>query len=127
MGKLRCECGHVIHDHALGLDYKARLISDKNFDSFFRWLASEIQGYILAVQEDKTNQWMLSNGFSQDYVALRLNHGDVLHDHLYRKFLEQEQDVYECTQCGRLLIEKESNTFLSYSPENLSLNKLFKT
>jgi len=127
MSKLLCECGHLIHDHSLGLDYKARLISDQKFDDFFNWVTNEIQEYVVAAQEGKTDQWMLDKGFGKDYVNLGLDHGNVLHDHLYGEFLEQKKDVYECTQCGRLLVEREENNFLSYSPSNGSFNALFKS
>lgn len=126
MSKLLCECGHVIHDHELGLDYKARLISDQKFEVFFDWITSEIQKYVVAAQEGKTEQWMLNNGFTKGYVDLGLDHGNVLHDYLYREFLDQKKDVYECTQCGRLHVERENNKFLSYLPKNGLFNGLFK-
>lgn len=126
MSWLFCECGHVISDHSLGLDYKAELISDKDFVGFFDLLTDELQGYITAAQAGGAEKWLLSKGFSKDYVSLGLDHGNVLHDYLYAKFLDLKKNVYECVQCGRLHIERENNNFLSFSPENKLFNELFK-
>jgi len=126
MSKLLCECGHVIQDHELGLNYKGGVISDEGFVDFFNWIVNEIQGYVVAVQAGETEKWLLSKGFGKDYVSLGLNHGNVLHDHLHAKFLDMKKDVYECTQCGRLHIERENNNFLSFSPEDKLFNGIFK-
>jgi len=126
MSKLLCECGHIIRDHDPRLDYKGYLISDQNLVDFFNWITNEIQGYIVAVQEGKADQWLLDKGFNKNYINLGLDHGNVLHDHLYGTFLDQKKDAYECTQCGRLHIEKENNNFFSFSPENGVFNALFK-
>jgi hypothetical protein len=126
MSRLLCECGYVIQDHELGLDYKARLISDKDFVAFFDWVTNEIQEYVTAAQAGETEKWLLSKGFGKDYASLGLDHGNILHDYLFAKFLDIKKDVYECAQCGRLHIERENNHFLSFSPKNELFNELFK-
>ncbi|MDR0781236.1 MAG: hypothetical protein LBF16_11160 [Pseudomonadales bacterium] len=126
MSKLLCECGHVIHDHESGLDYKAILISDKDFVGFFDWVIDEIQEYVIAATAGETEKWLLSKGFGKDYVGLGLDHGNVLHDHLHTRFLDIKKDVYECVRCGRLHVEREGNNFLSFFPENKLFNDLFK-
>ncbi|WP_157008340.1 hypothetical protein [Xenophilus azovorans] len=126
MSKLLCECGYVIRDHELGLDYKARLISDKDIVEFFAWIANETQEYVTAVQAGEVKKWLIEKGYGEDYANLGLDHGNILHDHLYGKFLDMKKDVYECLQCGRLHIERKNNTFLSFSPPNKLFNGLFK-
>ena len=127
MSRLLCECGYVIYDHSLRLDYKARLISDQEVDDFFSWITNEIQEYVVAAQEGRTGQWMLDKGFGKRYIDLGLDHGNVLHDYIYAKFLDKQKDVYECMQCGRLHIERENNSFLSFFPKNSLFNALFKS
>jgi hypothetical protein len=126
MSRLRCECGYVIQDHNIGLDYKAEIISDVDIFYFFEWMTSEIQEYVTSVQMGETEKWMLSKGFGKDYVDLCLDHGNVLHDRLHSKFVEIKKDVYECVQCGRLHLERENQNFLSFSPKNKLFNDLFK-
>jgi hypothetical protein len=125
MSKLLCDCGHIIQDHELGLDCKARLISDKDFVGFFDWITKEIQEYVIAAQAEDVERWLLNKGFDKSYVGLHLDHGNILHDYLYGKFLDIKKDVYECEKCGKLHIERQNNNFLSFSPKNKLFNALF--
>ena len=127
MARLGCECGYAIPDHDWALDYKAALISDKDFVDFADWFVNEVQGYVLAVQNGNARQWLLDNGYGEDYANLGLDHGNVMHDHIFlRKFFEIKKDVYECTQCGRLYVEGKNNAFFSYSPKSGSFNGAIK-
>ena len=127
MARLGCECGYVIPDHELGLDYKARLISDKDFVDFADWFVNEVQGYVTAALNGNVRQWLLDNGYGEDYVNLNLDHGNIMHDHiLLRKFFDIKKDVYECTKCGRLYVEGKNNDFFSYSPNSGSFNGAIK-
>jgi len=128
MARLGCECGYVIPDHDYALDYKAFMILDNNFVDFSDWFIEEIQGYITAVQNGGARQWLLDNGYGEDYANLNLDHGNIMHDHiLLRKFFELKKDVYECTQCGRLHVQGKNNAFFSYSPGSGSFNGALKS
>lgn len=119
MSKLACSCGQVIRDHGEPIAYKAALLRSAYSEKFFCWLAEETQSYIAAVQSDTTTQWLLSKGYKNDYVALKLNHGQVLHDHIFSHYIGLTRDVYECEKCGRLQVEtSEDNRFVRYAPES---------
>lgn len=121
MSKLVCNCGHIIVDQADKLPYKASLLKDVTQDDFFDWLVAETQSYVDAVTTGVTRQWILSRGYSAGYADLRLPHGHVLHDHIHARYLKLKKDVYECTSCGRLLVEGESNSFEGYAPDKGSV------
>lgn len=125
MSKLGCPCGNTIRDNTNGLPYKAHLLKDSLCESFWAWLVIELQSYVAAAEQGSVRAWLTSRRYTEDYVSLELDHGNVLHDHLHSKFLEFERSVYECSVCGRLLVESvEDNQFVSYSPDTNKNNEV---
>lgn len=117
MSKISCLCGNTIRDNTDSLPYKARILKDTAYGPFFDWLVSEVQSYVVAVEQGETSDWLVSRGYSSDYIGLQLDHGNVLHDHLHTRLHGLERTAYECTACGRLLIETaEDNRFETYAP-----------
>ncbi|WP_175966428.1 hypothetical protein [Burkholderia sp. BCC0322] len=117
MSKISCICGDTIRDNCDSLPYKARILKDTAYGPFFDWLVSEVQSYVVAAQLGETSDWLVSRGYSSDYIGLQLDHGNVLHDHLHTRLHCLERTAYECTACGRLLIETaEDNRFETYAP-----------
>src|SRR5262245_33561578 len=96
MSKLGCKCGHVIHDQTDHLSYKGYLLPDIYYAAFFDWLVQELQGYVAAAEAGATEQWLRDKGYTPDYVALKLNHGHALQDHIHAQFCTLKRDVYEC-------------------------------
>jgi hypothetical protein len=123
MSKIGCQCGHVISDNMYIVPYKSSLLKDSDKVNFFDWVTGEIQSYVLAVQASTATQWLLDRGYGKDYVDLNLDHGNVLHDHIYSHYLGFNKDVYECEQCGRLHIQTKENLFSVYSPDSMMKNK----
>ncbi|WP_406868402.1 hypothetical protein [Paraburkholderia fungorum] len=118
MSKLGCTCGNTIRDNTDGLPYKASLLKASFCEPFSDWLVSEIQSYVKAAEQGSIRAWLTSRGYSEDYISLQLDHGNVLHDHLHSKLLELTRTVYECSVCGRLHVETfENNTFVAYTPD----------
>lgn len=119
MSKLDCICGYTIRDQADSLPYKASLLRDIDHASFFDWLVEETQGYVEAAQGGSVDSWLLEKGYGADYVALKLPHGHILHDHIRARYLEYQRDVYQCTNCSRVHIESsQPSMFASYSSDD---------
>lgn len=127
MSKLACICGYTIADNSMGLTYKAALLRDKDNEEFFNWLTDEIQSYVLSAQEGKVREWIIEKGFGEEYAALGLDHGNVMHDHIHTHYLGKKRDVYECAKCGRLHVEHLENRFFSYAPDSGANNRALDT
>lgn len=125
MSKLGCICGHTIHDQTTDLPYKASLLRDPAQSSFFDWLIEETESYVSAVQNGEVEAWLLEKGYGPDYVSLKLSHGNILHDHIHAQYDLNKRDLYQCINCGRVLIEtSEPDKFASYSPDDRSKKDL---
>jgi hypothetical protein len=123
MSKLGCPCGNTIRDGTSGLPHKASLLKDSLHESFSDWLVQEIQSYVTAVECRGVREWLMGRGYGEDFIALQLDHGNVLHDHIHTKYLCLKRDVYECHACGRIHVEtKEDNMFVAYAPESRKKN-----
>jgi len=126
MSKLGCKCGHVISDQTDNIPYKGHVLADVRYETFFVWLIEETQSYVEAAQAGRVEQWLLERGYEQDYVDLKLSHGDVLHDHIDAHFRMVKRDMYECEACGRIHMEtREDNRFVGYAPDNGKVNAIF--
>jgi hypothetical protein len=118
MSSLGCKCGHIIRDTTNGLHYKASLLSDINGDALSDWIVIEFQSYVEAVERGATEAWLIGRGYTQDFAALGLDHGNIMHDHLTGRYRELKRDVYECQACGRFHLEQQvDNQFASYRPD----------
>jgi hypothetical protein len=123
MSKLGCPCGNIIRDHTSGLPYKASLLKDYLSENFWDWLVQEIQSYVTAAECGGIREWLLGRGYGEEYIALQLDHGNVLHDHIQSKYLYLKRDVYECSVCGRIHVETtEDNRFFAYVPASENKN-----
>ncbi|PCE29997.1 hypothetical protein [Burkholderia ubonensis] len=123
MSKLGCQCGNVICDNTNSLPYKAALLKDSFSEPFSDWLVSELQSYVVAAEQGSVRSWLLSRGYTEDYLSLQLDHGNVLHDHLLCRLIDLRRTAYECSECGRLHVETvDDNAFVSYSPDSKKNN-----
>jgi hypothetical protein len=62
----------------------------------------------------------------QDYIGLRLSHGDMLGDHIHAKLHRLEREMYECVVCGRIQMQsREHNLFERYAPHSGKVNGIF--
>jgi hypothetical protein len=125
MSKIGCKCGHIIGDHSDNIPYKGHLLPDVRTGAFFAWVEEETQSYVEAAQAGRVGQWLLERGYGQDYVDLKLSHGEVLEGHIYGRFCMFTRDMYECETCGRILMQsRDDNRFLSYVPDNGKVNAI---
>lgn len=100
MSWIRCPCGEILHDNTDNISYKGRLLSDKQFFPLLD-LADEM------IESRTDNREELSMKF-------RRNIGE------YIRFL----DVFQCYNCGRILIEGENREFYVFKPEGHENTKL---
>jgi len=125
MSKLACKCGHVISDTTDNIPRKGHVLPDVRYETFFVWLTEETQSYVEAVQAGCVEQWFVARGYAQDYIDLKLSHGDVLHDHIHAQFCRFTRNMYECAACGRIHMEtREDHHFWSYAPDNGKVNAI---
>ncbi|MDM5180867.1 hypothetical protein PO883_27160 [Massilia sp. DJPM01] len=71
------------------------------------------------------DEWLLQKGYGQGYVDLKLSHGDIVHDHIHTQYLSLSRDIFECKECGRVLVELSTkNQFTAYTPDSGSYNRV---
>ncbi|WP_139362354.1 hypothetical protein [Hymenobacter sp. CRA2] len=66
MGKLLCNCGHVIVDQTDDLSYKANLLPDQHQEFLYEILPNALAGLVKATQEGRRTDWIRQN-FSEGY------------------------------------------------------------
>jgi hypothetical protein len=112
MSKFSCACGYVICDQTDSNPNKGELLSDRDYSSYFDWLAEETNTYIAAAQSNDVRAWLSNRGYSPAYPAEQLSHGEVLRDHLHSR-LNQIVNVPAATACMFRVFN--SNTFIATS------------
>jgi len=115
MSKFSCACGYVICDQTDSNPNKGELLSDRDYSSYFDWLAEETNTYIAAAQSNDVRAWLSNRGYSPAYPAEQLSHGEVLRDHLHSRFNQIVRDVYQCPSCDRMHVQGlQFKNFYSY-------------
>lgn len=100
MAWIQCKCGEILHDNTDSISYKGRILSDKQFFPLLD-LADEL------IEADSDDREALAMRFRQNigkYIRFR--------------------DVYQCYECGRLLVEGENGEFFFFAPEGHDNTKL---
>ena len=128
MGKLACVCGHVISDITDSLPYKASYRLDVDEFEFYDKVVDGFRNFLDAIRNDRRKEWMkewlLESGY-EGYVRLNLADEQIFHDFLCGIIIGCERRIYQCTECGRLHIEREDNTFYSFQAEDGKVHLLF--
>ena len=113
--KLQCECGHLIVDQTDYLPYKARLAKDQDYNR--TWAAARDDlAELLAGDDKKREAWVAERfpGLSTASAAAVLG---AYFTRMQRAYMPL---IYECQQCGRLMIERGpgTNTYVSFTPSS---------
>lgn len=100
MSWIKCKCGEILHDNTDNISYKGYLISDKQFFPLL----------------DLADEMIEATADSREELSMRFreNIGE------YIRFL----DVFQCYNCGRILIEGEGRNFYVFKPEGHENTKL---
>ena len=115
MGKIRCECEHVIVDQTDNLSYKGYILPDQLIDEDLTKLVNRIDSLFNAIQSNEKEEWLAEN-FLPDYPK-KLDLSSIISDIISVDLLAKTKDIFECENCGRILIEKKDRSFKIYKPE----------
>ena len=115
MSKLRCDCGHTIVDQTDYIRYKGRLARDQD-DTVWERAWGDLADLVAAARDGRVNQWVAAHLPGSD----EQNFGMLVMNYLTRIERDYMPSVYECTACGRLLVEQapHANRYLAYSPDS---------
>jgi hypothetical protein len=117
MGKIGCKCGNTIVDQANNLSYKGDIVPDSGQEEIFNRLYELIDTFVEAVKSNKKEAWMRSNELTPPYPQ-DLSASSMINDLFYNYYLEKTKEVFQCDNCGRILIQKgKTNQFISFKPE----------
>lgn len=118
MARLGCACGHTIRDQEDNLPYKGMIMRDQQLDTVFDAVVQDLVGFITAKVEQRDPEW-LAQYFREPYPQHATDH-EIVHDVIASHFFGPYNLVmYQCEQCGRMLIEdhQQANHFRSFVPE----------
>lgn len=114
MSKLGCRCGNVIFDITDNSPFKACLLRNEEENAFWEEIHDEFKTLIEAVESGEKAG--IANTFGESSPLVKAMGG--LEGRLYGIHALRTSDVYECTDCGRLWVQKGAgNQFVSYVPE----------
>lgn len=103
MSHINCRCGNVLHDITDRIRYKGYIISDRErFDLYD--LADEM------IESDDPDRELLAMTFRSNIGC-----GD--------SYIRMKE-IFQCPQCGRVLIETTPGKFAVFTPENDTENNL---
>jgi hypothetical protein len=112
MPKLGCYCGASILDQTDFLPYKGEILKDQDNFAFLAEFTTEMCSYLAAVRTNRLDEWLATRPWYKDStdesVVYRMQVGPWLK---YRVL------VYECPECGRLLVQEntDSDRFIPFT------------
>jgi hypothetical protein len=125
MAKIRCTCGHSIVDQTGNLPYKAYFFRDSDKDSYYDF-TDEVGSFIESIKNNTRDEWITSyfpNAYPKDEPDAFVI-ADII-TFKQRKFIS---DMYQCENCGRVLIQKgNQNIFPVFKPEDDHSEALFES
>ncbi len=98
--RIRCKCGNIIHDITDSIPYKGRIISDKEYIKMLD-LADKM------IESSERNREALA-------MTFRTNIGSYI----------RIKYIFQCENCGRILIEDENNQYSSFTPDEHNSREL---
>src|SRR5215471_18980234 len=118
MSKLGCPCGHTIVDQTDDLPYKGRIVVDQLDHTFGETVSTEAVLFAQALAEGQLDAWIRRHflpGFPKDVEP-----STIFYLFLSRLENDCSVQIYECEECGRLLVQKEhgSDQFIGYQPDD---------
>jgi hypothetical protein len=99
------------------LPYKADVLPDQFFYDAFDRIEEVIDSLIEASKKDQRKHWIESQ-FSSQYPK-DLTDTQMIGDIFSSRFSDINRDIYQCENCGRILIQRgNSNLFVFFKPED---------
>jgi hypothetical protein len=97
--KITCECGHTIPDVTDNLPYKAHLIPDKNWDTFWDAIDDAIEkSGPTAADKERACMALRKESFGHRFV-------------------------WQCPKCGRLYVDDRTHNLQCFVPATASVPK----
>ena len=97
---IKCKCGNIIHDNTDCISYKGHIISDKEYFKMLELVDEMIESTV------------------KNREALAMTFRTNLSGYIKIK------SIFQCTNCGRILIEDENNHYCSFVPDEHERNGL---
>lgn len=103
MSHINCRCGNILHDITDGIRYKGFIISDREqFDLY-----------------DFADEMIESDDPDRELLAMTFRSNIGCGDSYIRM-----KEIFQCPQCGRVLIETAPGEYAVFTPENHTENSL---
>jgi hypothetical protein len=120
LSKLVCPCGHIIVDQSFDNLYKADYFADGDYESSFGRLVAWCAEFVQSSEAGKQKEF-LARHLGEKY-PLDLKVADIIGDMVGGLLTSFGHEMFECEQCGRLLIQPKlgENKFVSYLPETVT-------
>ena len=117
MSKIACKCGHIIVDQTDFVSYKGDIIPDVVQPSLFEKLSTIIDSLMKAIENGQREKWINEN-FSDPY-PMDLQYSSMVHDLFLGYYIDQTKKIYQCENCGRILIQiGQSQQYSIFRPES---------
>ena len=104
--KMRCDCGHVISDTTDSLPYKCDLLPDDGYwENIHEPIVRGVLDFASAIASGHRDEWLrryFGAGYPRD-----LDDESVISDFIAAR-ISLVPTVYQCTNCGMILIPKRS-------------------
>ncbi len=113
--KFKCRCGHIVVDRDSDLPYKGEIIRDQSYEDFYEKSSLLAGEFIKAINEGRRQDWIKSFYEGRD---LNVSDSGVISDIYCRASVENGLNIFQCESCGRIFIEKhsDSNAFVCFKP-----------
>lgn len=118
MSRMKCSCGYIISDSADDLPYKADLLPDQSFYNFMENVEEDLSGLFEAKNDIEKKEWIRKTLTDPSYPT-DVKNSELISDVLTKHYRNSFRSIYQCEDCGRILIQKgNTNRFISFRPDN---------
>ena len=127
MSMLGCPCGNVIRDNTDYLPFKGHAFTDIEFFPLFEAISKDVAGFIQARLDGREEKWYMDY-FKSDSPFTEDDEG-LVHTILARYLIHASIQLYQCTNCGRMLVERvdKPNEYDAFTPDEKPHRNVFAT
>ena len=126
MAKIRCKCGYIIVDQTDKLPYKGYILPDTEIDKISTALINTIDSLDEANKLGKRLEW-IKNNFHLPPYPTDLKDSSMIYDKITSELVDKTQDIFECNNCGRILIQiGQTNEFKTFCPDTNDTKGILK-
>lgn len=119
--RVSCTCGHVFRDDASDTSFVAQIVTQQRADPVFEYVADETAALCLGKD---LKDWIAGH-FGERYPR-NAPVATAFYDFIANEMRKNSATVYECPNCGRLLVQTGADMWESYAPEQRPEPHLFK-